>query len=105
MEKGKIASQVGHCVQQLVEDILINHFNNNKSYNEIYTRYTQWRKGGCKKIILKGSQDQLELLKQNKESRYICDAGKTQIEAGSLTIVGFFPSCTNANQFSFYKLL
>ncbi len=29
----------------------------------------------------------------------------TQIEAGSMTVVGFYPSCTNSELFKKYKLL
>ena len=65
----------------------------------------QWSQSGSKKIVLKGTQEQIQMLSKEREARYIIDAGKTQIEAGSLTAVGFFPSCTNVARFSMYKLL
>jgi PTH2 family peptidyl-tRNA hydrolase len=102
MGKGKIASQVGHCVQHMVENIIRSYYESKKS--DAYNRYMKW-KNGAKKIVLKASKDELIKLCLHMESNPIYDAGKTQIESGSLTVVGFYPSCTNFNIFSQFKLL
>ncbi len=102
MGKGKIASQVGHCVQHMVENIIRSYYESKKL--DAYHRYMKW-KNGAKKIVLKASKDELIKLCLHMESNPIYDAGKTQIESGSLTVVGFYPSCTNSNLFSQYKLL
>ena len=49
MGKGKIASQVGHCVQHMVEEILRSYYEN-KKIPDCYERYMRW-KIGAKKII------------------------------------------------------
>jgi len=98
MGKGKIASQVGHCVQNLIEELL----ENNKK--EKYQDYIKW-KNGSKKIILKATYSQLVELQKNDIARSVYDAGHTQIESNSLTVVGFFPSNKLRNVFKEYKLL
>lgn len=102
MQKGKIASQVGHAVQQLIENIL-EIYSTSKKEKQIYTNYKIW-KNGCKKIILKGTHTELLELQINPDAVSIYDAGKTQVEANSLTCVGFYPT-NNTNKFKKYKLL
>ena len=97
MTPGKVAGQVGHLVQNIMEELLTL---GNKS--KIYKRYLDWKADGCTKIVLKATQEQInELIKMN-ESFYIIDAGRTQIDPGSLTVVGFYPVITKA--FTDYKL-
>ncbi len=97
MSKGKIASQVGHVVLMMVEHVL----NNKKS--EEFIKYKEWKMNGQPKIILKATEQDLLMLKDLPESKYVIDAGKTQIQAGSLTVVGFLPNCHN--EFKKYVLL
>ena len=103
MGKGKIASQVGHVVQHIIENLLDSVSNNNKK-KEKYLNYIEW-KNGCKKIILKASQADLLYFLENYDCVPIYDAGKTQIESNSLTCVGFYPSNKNAQMFTKFKLL
>jgi len=102
MQKGKIASQVGHAVQQLIENIL-EIYSTSKKEKLIYTNYKLW-KNGCKKIILKGNEKDLFELQINPDAVSIYDAGKTQVESNSLTCVGFYPT-NNTHRFEKYKLL
>ncbi len=102
MGKGKIASQVGHVVQHIIEDLLDIESNNKKK--EKYLNYLKW-KNGCKKIILKASKDDLLYCLENYDCVPVYDAGKTQIEANSLTCIGFYPSNTNSHIFTKFKLL
>lgn len=99
MGKGKIGAQIGHCVQFLIEDLL------ESTKKEKYQDYLKWKNSGCKKIVLKASQFQLTELQKNNLSRSVYDAGHTQIETGSLTVVGFFPSDKLSNRFKDFKLL
>jgi len=104
MSKGKIASQVGHVVQKIIEDIYENISINNKKNKDIYNNYISWR-DGSKKIILKASITQLHMLLQEYKCFPIYDAGKTQIQPNSLTCVGFYPSNNNQEKFKHFKLL
>lgn len=104
MGKGKIAGQVGHVVGLITEEII------RKSYESIktpdsYLRYLKWKNTGHAKIILKATQEQITSFIGHPESMYILDAGRTQIAADSLTVLGFYPSATLKEQFKNYKLL
>lgn len=102
MQKGKICSQVGHSVQKLIENIL-EIYSVSKKEKTIYTNYKIW-KNGCKKIILKASQNELLILQNDSNCISIYDAGKTQIEPNSLTCIGFYPT-NNTDKFKKFKLL
>ena len=96
MQKGKIASQVGHVVALWVEQMLTS----NKAL------YFKWKSTGQKKIVLKTSQTELEQLMKHSDAKFIIDAGRTQIPEHSLTVVGFLPCYTSADsRFEKYKLL
>ena len=97
MSKGKIASQVGHVILSIVEHIL-----NNKKSDE-FARYKEWKNQGQPKIILKATEDDLNKLKELPESKYVIDAGVTQVKPNSLTVVGFFPN--EHPEFKKYTLL
>lgn len=106
MQKGKIMSQIAHVIEIITERILkqIYEMPNSGSLKQNYMKYTNT---GRKKIILKATQTELEkLIKNNPHTcEYVTDAGKTQIPAGSLTVVGFMPSNNNKYLFSNLKLL
>jgi len=105
MTKGKIASQVGHVVGLITEDILTKYYESHKGIPDSYLRYTNWKANGEGKIILKATEEQIKKLVGEKESIYIIDEGKTQIEKGSLTVIGFYPKANLSKKFSNYKLL
>ncbi len=104
MGKGKIAAQVGHVVQNLVEDIITKKYESKKVQN-ICTDYEIWKREGCPKIVLKATKEQLEKLSEMDKARFIIDAGKTQIAPGSLTVVGFPPMRTLEKIMKEFKLL
>ena len=97
MSPGKVAGQVGHLVQTIIEELVTLGYN-----SKVYKRYTDWKLDGCTKIILKATQEQMTELRKINESFYIIDAGRTQIESGSMTVIGFYPVVTSA--FKEYKL-
>ena len=109
MSKGKIASQVGHVVQIIIENIIGYYIDNkkNKESELYYDNYVKWKDGGSTKIVLKSNQQNIEKLIKLKGIEYIRDAGKTQIEPNSLTVIGFYPQSRNKinNIICNYKLL
>lgn len=90
MGKGKVASQVGHVVQLITEEIIRSGYEKNPPPAHYFT-YMKWKRH-CAKIVLKGTTDQLMELSKHAEARAIIDDGQTQVAPGSLTAVGFFPS-------------
>ena len=95
MGKGKIAAQVGHVVQAIVEELCTK---NNSTYRE-------WKNSGSAKIVLKASRDEIEKHISLPNARHVIDEGRTQIPAGSLTVLGFLPSRDMADILAKYKLL
>jgi len=91
MQKGKIASQTGHVVQFITEDIIRMGYETAGGPPDAYVRYMKWKANGCAKIVLKATQEQLKSLLKLPEARYVIDSGRTQIAPNSLTVVGFFP--------------
>lgn len=88
MGKGKIAAQVGHAS---VECALRAEKKDRKAFDA-------WIDSGQKKVVLKVS-DKDELLRKFAEAKsyglycvLITDAGRTQVEPGSMTCVGIGPA-------------
>lgn len=100
METGKKCSQVSHCTRELITRIT-----NNKSDKDLLIKYLTWRKNGAKTIILKANEDYLrELIRTSSDVTYIFDAGLTQIEPNSLTVLGLFTT-SDDQRISRLKLL
>ena len=72
--------------------------------DKLYIDYVKWRKY-CAKIVLKASAEEIEKLSNKEESFVVYDAGLTQIEEGSLTVVGFLPCEENRDVAVGFKLL
>lgn len=91
MGVGKVAAQVGHAVLGLY------HFL--ESEHENRTGLANWERNGAKKIVLRGidAAQLLDLKRKACESSVAClvvqDAGRTQVEPGSLTVLGLFGRC------------
>lgn len=107
MGKGKIAAQVGHVVQYIVEDILRNYYEKRLNGAKMFNAYTAWKVAKSPKIILKATQKEMEDLSKLPGSRMVLDAGKTQLPSGSFTVLGFLPSEINDSytEFNSYKEL
>lgn len=103
MKPGKIASQVGHAVQLVIEDIMIDMYESNKVPEKV-TKYLNWKKN-CVKIVLKANAKQMYELSQHDSARYIIDDGATQVPENSLTAVAFFPGSLTKDDVKDYKLL
>lgn len=104
MSAGKIAAQVGHVVQLITEEIIRTSYEKKKPPLE-YVQYMKWKSSGCAKIVLKAPQAEIEKLMVLPSARHIIDEGRTQVEPGSLTVLGFCPTDKLADQMKSYKLL
>ncbi len=102
MDKGKIAGQVGHVVQKILEYILpivvkldaglVQVENLDEQTKNHVQFYLSWAKNGMAKIILKATQAELEEFINKHNAFYVRDAGLTQIAPNSLTVAGFCPA-------------
>lgn len=126
MGKGKIAGQVAHATQIVTAALLrlgfdyiikehlhkvLSSSNNEDSPEQTnpapdaYERFLEWEGSQQKKIILKATQKEMEELQKLPESISVYDAGRTQVQPNSLTVVAFYPSATQGENFKKYKLL
>lgn len=104
MSPGKIAAQVGHAVMELSEkkamydlrlalnfpESILGH--NKSQYKEELEKvipYNTWRVN-CRKVVLKANSSQWRKLRPIADV-LIIDAGYTEIEPNSETVLGFWP--------------
>ncbi len=86
MSKGKIASQSAHGILSMHRFLLGNNIN-----------HTKWLSNGEKIVVIKSSQDVMENLLSEYDEKIpisnalnlfpIFDAGRTEVESGSLTVI------------------
>lgn len=102
MGKGKMVGQGGHVIRRLTTR------SNHLCFDE-HQLWDSWIDQGETKIVLRATTSQLESFIENYENScvFVRDAGRTQIPAGSLTAVGFFPMLSKDGEVMFkdYKLL
>ena len=99
MNKGKIAAQVSHVTRKMMTELIESNY-----YKEY--AYQVWNQSGNTTVVLKATQEELLQLKSHPKAFHTIDAGRTQIPAGSLTVVGFRPDfLMNLPDFSSYKLM
>lgn len=84
MGKGKTAAQVAHVMCDLAEQYL------KPSPSLDPKLYHEWKESFQRKIVLRAPEKKLlELIAKYPKCSFIHDAGLTQVEAGSLTAIGF----------------
>lgn len=99
MGVGKVAAQVGHATLGLYRLL-----QQSKAGTPLHAVCEKWEEGGGKKIVLKGDNVQhlLDLKRKAYELRLpniiVHDAGKTQVQSGSLTVFGLFGKGSEVDQ-------
>jgi peptidyl-tRNA hydrolase len=102
MGHGKVAGQVGHCVQKMIEFTYENK--NEPNYKDMITKFKFWKDhGNVAKIVCKVDSDTFKELVSMPNAFTIIDAGLTQIPSGSMTVVGFLPNFKKENPDIFNK--
>ncbi len=87
MSPGKIAGQCQHAMQYLM-GFIMNSFNN----ENVLLRTNLWLKTKTHtKIILEASDNEWAKLKEEYDPIIVIDAGKTEIAAGSETVIILYP--------------
>lgn len=92
MGKGKIAAQCCHSACKVVETLL-SHKLKGGGIDWTLICFTEWMNKSYAKVVLKASESEMKAL-INKYDRNCCyteDEGRTQIPAGSLTSIAFYP--------------
>ncbi|XXM71605.1 aminoacyl-tRNA hydrolase [Lysinibacillus sphaericus] len=86
MSKGKTAAQVAHAATLSTLELV----SAKTSFADRQPDFVEWLQTGMKKIILKGSQTELEKL-EKAGFFSIRDSGLTEIQKGSLTVTALPP--------------
>lgn len=97
MDTGKIAAQVAHATFQAALALL----GEEKHKDEILF----WFESGAPKIILKASAAEFERLLSLHPDVVISDAGKTQVPAGTKTVLLWQPTSSVPKELTMLKLL
>ena len=103
MSKGKCCSQIAHATQEITERIIRSCYESKKP-PEYYLTYMKWKMGSAK-IVLKAPEEKLKELMKLDHCIAIRDAGRTQVNSGSLTCIGFYPSTELGDVLKDLKLL
>lgn len=96
MSPGKIAAQVGHATLGLYKYL--------QSQQDQRARLEQWEERGSKKVVLRGNdvRQMLDLKKKAYElhiaNMMVHDAGKTEVEPGSLTVFALFGKSSDVDK-------
>lgn len=101
MSPGKVASQVGHVTQFVIEDLVAETYES-RIPSENCMNYMKW-KTECTKIILRGSTKELEEFAQLPGTKFMRDPPRPGAPP-QITAVAFFPSATLSSTFTQYKL-
>ena len=96
MSLGKCCSQTAHAALAVVNELIVK--------DRFVSAYHQWIINGGTKIVLAGeSTKQLEQLKEradalNLPNEIIRDAGRTEVEPGSKTVLAIFGSVSEVDK-------
>ncbi len=97
MSTGKKIAQSMHVAIELIKGL-------NEKSDYIKGCFEVWSENGHKTVVLKATEFQMNEIYDMYPSVKIHDAGRTQIPAGSFTMLGLYPKLTEPN-FSSFKLL
>ena len=86
MSIGKTAAQCAHASEML--QVKFNNLSKNDKYHQVYCDYLN---DNVTKIVLKANDNDFEKLKQLDMIVVVCDAGFTEVPAGSETVIGVWP--------------
>lgn len=87
MKAGKVAAQVAHAATISSINMVSKK---NCQFPDYFDYFVEWYQSGMSKIILKGTEVELQKLKENGFYS-IRDRGLTEVPAGSLTVVSLPP--------------
>jgi PTH2 family peptidyl-tRNA hydrolase len=92
MGAGKFAAQIGHAVGMMYKTY-INYLADKLSWDKFVQcqLFQLWEQNSFCKIVLEANDNKFEKIKQQLECFVVRDAGLTEVEAGSETVIGLWP--------------
>ena len=97
MSSGKIGAQCGHAIQLLLleQNRIARLVEKTDSENNILLRMEYWCtryiNGGFNKIVLGANPKEWAYIKDNYNPIIVTDAGRTEVEPGSETVMALWP--------------
>jgi peptidyl-tRNA hydrolase len=93
MSCGKIPGQCQHAIQYFINNYYINKYNVETELGTLFNiRFEYWHVSNTHtKVILEASDKEWEKLKEEYDPIIVIDAGKTEIPAGSETVMILYP--------------
>lgn len=91
MSVGKVAAQVGHAVQKVMEDEREDVPLQDLTASSRHFRIREWRKGSSTKIIKGADAKEFEKVKDLQDTYLIVDEGRTEIEPNTETVIAVCP--------------
>lgn len=101
MTTGKIAAQVGHGVSIIGEyfrDLSIEDewgYLNDDNQVKMLLDMKEWMSYGYRKVVLQADEKEWDQLKLQENCFLVQDAGLTQVEFGTETVIGLWPILKN----------
>jgi len=89
MGTGKIGAQVGHAVAMMYEHYFTGAYVLSKAVDPF--SFFHWRKDSFRKVVLRANEKKWEKIKENLECFVVRDAGLTEVDPGSETVIGIWP--------------
>lgn len=91
MSSGKIAAQVGHAVEYLMDTYWARKHEDYRTAQVLLA--DRWKEQGSRKVVLTANEQEWQDVKKISEIdwKIVKDAGLTEIPSGTETVIGFFP--------------
>lgn len=88
MSPEKMAAQCAHAAQMIAE-----HYHGLTDSGGLAESYHDWRETSFRKVVVYADDKQWERVKQEPDLHFavVRDAGLTEVEAGSETVIGVWP--------------
>jgi len=97
ISEGKSMSQSFHCAVELYKNL------EEQDYR-CKERFIKWSNEGHKTVVLTATENEMYCLEENFRSVKIYDAGRTEVESGTFTMLALYPNKFDKNEFTQFKL-
>lgn len=92
MSPGKLGAQIGHAVEEIIGDYAADLHRTRTKEEVVRLRATQeWQGQSRTKILLAADDKEFERAKLFPGAVVVTDLGRTEVEAGSETVIGLWP--------------
>ena len=91
MSAGKIGAQVGHAVGMIFIDYYENYVMNMNTMCNYSQAMQNWKNESYRKVVLQAHQKDFDKIMKEHHCYAVRDSGLTEVDPGSVTVLGFWP--------------